>query len=171
MFASFFERQVAMYASYHRDPRNRLTHYVGVPTITLSVFMALALWRWGGAGFSISAGTGLFALMGLLWLVLHPVIGAVLVALMLPLYGIGEYLTAVLPTTTVWILAGIMFVGGWVLQFVGHAFEGRRPAFLDNGFQVFVAPMFFAAELMAVLGMTRWVPPGVLAEMHPETGA
>ena len=47
---------------------------------------------------------------------------------------------------------GALFVGGWVLQFLGHHYEGKRPALLDNIFQGFIGPMFLVAETMVALG-------------------
>jgi uncharacterized membrane protein YGL010W len=41
-----------------------------------------------------------------------------------------------------WIWFAVLFVGGWILQLVGHVFEGRKPALVDNLFQIFVAPIF-----------------------------
>lgn len=49
------------------------------------------------------------------------------------------------------LFAGL-FVGGWILQLVGHVFEGRRPALADDLFQIFVAPIFLAAEVFFALG-------------------
>ena len=46
----------------------------------------------------------------------------------------------------------VLFVGGWILQFVGHVYEGRRPALTDNLFQIFVAPIFLVAEAFFALG-------------------
>ena len=46
----------------------------------------------------------------------------------------------------------ILFVGGWALQLWGHVYEGRKPALVDNLFQVFVAPIFLAAEGFFALG-------------------
>jgi len=51
-----------------------------------------------------------------------------------------------------WIWFGVLFVGGWILQLVGHVFEGRKPALTDNLFQIFVAPVFLCAELAFALG-------------------
>ena len=49
-----FERQVAVYASYHTDPRNRLTHYFGVPMIAFSVLVLLELWTWGPVSLGVA---------------------------------------------------------------------------------------------------------------------
>ena len=51
-----------------------------------------------------------------------------------------------------WTWFAILFVGGWILQLVGHVFEGRKPALADNLFQIFVAPIFLAAEVFFALG-------------------
>ena len=51
-----------------------------------------------------------------------------------------------------WTWFGVLFVGGWILQLVGHVYEGRRPALADNLFQIFVAPIFLAAEAFFALG-------------------
>ncbi|MCZ2390484.1 MAG: DUF962 domain-containing protein [Acidobacteria bacterium] len=32
----------------------------------------------------------------------------------------------------VWLVAAILFVLGWILQFVGHYFEGKPPEFLRD---------------------------------------
>ncbi len=58
-----------------------------------------------------------------------------------------------------WWSFAVLFVGGWALQILGHAaFEGRRPALLDNLFQAFIGPMFITAELMTALGPRRRLP-------------
>jgi len=49
-----------------------------------------------------------------------------------------------------WFL--VLFIAGWALQLWGHAFEGRKPALVDNLFQIFVAPIFLAAEAFFALG-------------------
>ena len=43
-----------------------------------------------------------------------------------------------------WILAAALFVGGWVLQFVGHAYEGKKPAFLTNLTHLLIGPLWIA---------------------------
>jgi uncharacterized membrane protein YGL010W len=47
------------------------------------------------------------------------------------------------------------FVLGWIIQLVGHVFEGRRPALVDNIFQVFNAPLFITVEALNMLGFRR----------------
>ena len=40
-----------------------------------------------------------------------------------------------------------LFVIGWVLQFVGHAFEGKRPEFLNDWRFLFVGLRWWVAKI------------------------
>ena len=46
-----------------------------------------------------------------------------------------------------------LFVGGWVLQFLGHHFEGKKPEFLDDMRGPLDGPVFLVAEIAFALGM------------------
>jgi uncharacterized membrane protein YGL010W len=46
-----------------------------------------------------------------------------------------------------------LFVVGWIVQFVGHWYEGRKPAFLDDVMGLAIGPLFVAAELAFLLGL------------------
>jgi uncharacterized membrane protein YGL010W len=61
-----------------------------------------------------------------------------------------------------WAWFALLFIGGWILQLVGHVFEGRKPALTANLFQIFVAPIFLAAEVFFALGYK----PGLHAAMQ-----
>ena len=39
------KEQLESYGAYHRDPRNKLTHFVGVPLVTFSIFLVLSWFR------------------------------------------------------------------------------------------------------------------------------
>jgi uncharacterized membrane protein YGL010W len=45
------------------------------------------------------------------------------------------------------LLAGSLFVLGWILQFVGHAFEGKAPSFFRDPTFLLVGPMWFLKKL------------------------
>jgi len=48
-----------------------------------------------------------------------------------------------------------MFLVGWVIQFIGHYYEGRKPAFADDVVGLLVSPMFVVLELLALLGLFK----------------
>lgn len=39
-----------------------------------------------------------------------------------------------------------LFVVGWILQFAGHAFEGKPPAFFSNPIYLLVGPYWWAKK-------------------------
>lgn len=49
-----------------------------------------------------------------------------------------------------WGLA--LFVGGWILQFAGHAIEGNQPAFFKNPRHLIVGPLWL---LRRALGLEK----------------
>lgn len=151
----FFERQMASYSTYHRDPRNRLTHFFGVPAIIFALLVAMALWRWEIEGTIVSFAMVFSAAVFVLWLIMDFGIAVPLIALLLPILLLAEYLAQTSSTVTVWITFAVFFVAGWALQLWGHYYEGRKPALVDNLFQIFVAPMFLTAELLIMAGFRK----------------
>jgi uncharacterized membrane protein YGL010W len=46
-----------------------------------------------------------------------------------------------------------VFVVGWIIQFVGHYWEGRKPAFVDDIVGLLVGPMFVVGEVLMAVGL------------------
>ena len=46
-----------------------------------------------------------------------------------------------------WIVAGALFVIGWILQFIGHAFEGKPPEFFNDWRFLFVGLRWWFAKM------------------------
>jgi uncharacterized membrane protein YGL010W len=147
---SFFARQLAMYSSYHRDERNRATHFVGIPAIVFSILVPLALAR-ADNGISAAMAVAVLAVIG--WMALDLVIGLAMAVVMLAMLIVAEWVARTYGSTTAWIVFAAFFVGGWIFQLVGHMWEGRRPALADNLFQAFIGPMFIMAEVLIWLGL------------------
>lgn len=151
------EQHLSEYAKYHRDQRNIYTHYVGIPLIVFSVFCLLskpaflvnapifgdvvvspALFVWAiGNAFYINLDIKLGAVMTL-------ITGAmVYFAQPIAQNGVG-----------VWLAVSLgIFISGWVLQFIGHHFEGKKPAFVDDIMGLAIGPLFVLAELSFELGL------------------
>jgi len=141
------EEQMGIYAAYHQDRRNKLTHFIGVPVIVLSLMIPLS---WVKVE-PVSAALVITAILVAYYLVLDVPLGLAMLVVMGALLWLGQ-LIAGLGALWGWIGFGVLFVGGWILQLVGHVFEGRKPALADNLFQIFVAPIFLAAEVFFALG-------------------
>lgn len=145
------EEQMAFYAAYHQDRRNKATHFVGVPVIIASLMIPLGWLRWELGGASVSAALAVSAILLAYYLVLDVPLGlAMCAAFALLLWATEPLAQAPYATGVAWFL--VLFVGGWILQLLGHVWEGRRPALVDNLFQIFVAPIFLMAEVFFALG-------------------
>jgi len=144
---------MSFYAAYHQDGRNKATHFIGVPAIMLSLFIPLSWIRFeiGLGGITITAAMLFAAVVLAYYFMLDiPLALAMFVVTCALVWG-GQQI-ADLGAVQGWIWFAILFVGGWILQLVGHVFEGRKPALADNLFQIFVAPIFLAAEVFFALG-------------------
>lgn len=145
------EQQMSFYAAYHQDPRNKATHFVGVPMIIFGLFIALGWARVEVGGITLTAAM-LLAAVVLAWYFLLdvPLALAMLAVIAVLLYFADLVSRQPLGIGFAWFL--VFFGGGWVIQLIGHAWEGRKPALVDNFFQIFVAPIFLAAEAFFALG-------------------
>jgi len=145
------EDQMAFYAAYHQDGRNKASHFIGVPMIMLSLFIPLAWLQVQVDGVTISAAMVFAAVVMIYYFVLDVPLALAMLVVSAVLVWIGHQIAA-LGAAQGWAWFGLLFVGGWIIQLVGHVFEGRKPALADNLFQIFVAPIFLAAEIFFALG-------------------
>jgi len=158
------DQQMAIYAAYHRNRWNKLTHFIGVPAIIFSILIPMS---WVSIGGDLTlAHVFVGAVLAYYFLLDVPLALATTVATGALLYA--AKLAAGTGIASGWIWFGIFFVGGWILQLVGHVFEGRKPALADNLFQIFVAPIFLVAEVFFALGLKRDVLQKIEARLaHP----
>jgi len=145
------EQQMATYAAYHQDARNKATHFIGVPVIVLSLFIPLAWLRFDVGGVAISAAMLFAAAVLVYYFILDVPLALAMLVVFAVLAWLGESI-AMLGSAAGWTWFAVLFIGGWILQLVGHVYEGRRPALTDNLFQIFVAPIFLVAEAFFALG-------------------
>ena len=86
---------IAQYATSHQHPVNRLCHSIGIPTIAVSLALAIVA------------------------ILYHPL----------------------------WKLALGLFLFGWALQFIGHAFERKEPEFFHDWRFLFVGLRWWFAKI------------------------
>src|SRR3954466_3608275 len=145
------EEQMATYAAYHQDARNKATHFIGVPIIVLSLFIPLAWLRVDVGGVGVSAAMVFAGVVLIYYFMPDFALGAAMLVMNAVLLWLGQTI-ADLGALQGWLWFAALFIGGWILQLVGHVFEGRKPALADNLFQIFVAPIFLCAEFFFALG-------------------
>lgn len=145
---------MAEYSSYHRDWRNRATHFLGVPTIIFSILIPMHMVEIAMLGdFPVTLATLFMGGWGIYYLILHVPIAVTLLLVLAPVYWYAWHIVQTYDTQTTWLIFGVVFVGAWIVQIIGHKIEGNKPALLNNLFQIFVAPLFLTAEVFFELKM------------------
>jgi uncharacterized membrane protein YGL010W len=144
--------QLDAYGAYHEDVRNKLTHFLGVPLVTFGLFLALGWLRFAHAPEIPYTGATLFYLVVFLYyLCLDWRIALWQAPFTLALLWLADR-GALWPFPDSLRVFLAAFFGGWLIQLIGHAFEGKRPALADNLLQIFNAPLFLTAEVAFLLG-------------------
>ena len=161
---------LGQYAEYHRDRRNIATHFVGIPLIVLAVAELLSRPGLELAGLWLSPAALVAAAAAIFYLRLDLRYGLLMSALLLLSLWFGAALAV--QSTTLWLSVGVaLFVVGWIIQFVGHYYEGRKPAFVDDLVGLLVGPMFVVAEWLFALGWGRALADEIVARAGPERHA
>lgn len=143
---------LAQYAAYHRDRRNIATHFIGIPMIVLAVAILISRPGFSLFDFTLMPAVIVMVAMVIFYLTLDLRFGVAMAVLYALVIWAG-YLVAQ-QTTGVWLATGAgLFVVGWIIQFVGHYWEGRKPAFVDDLIGLTVGPLFVVAEAAFMLGL------------------
>ena len=160
-----FIEHLSTYAEYHRDTRNIMTHLVGVPVIVFAVIVLLSRPMFDVAGFTANPAMVAYAASLVFYFRLNLVFGFMMAVLMG--LGIVAAMNIALMSTALWLGTGIgMFVVGWIIQFVGHHYEGKKPAFVDDLVGLLIGPLFILAEVLFAVGLFK----GLKAEIESRVG-
>lgn len=152
------------YARHHRDRRNITTHMLGVPMIIGALGILLGAWRFSVGSLALTLAWLAYAPVALWWLSRHLTLG------MVSALWVGALLVMAqaVPQAPWWLGWGVgLFVLGWAFQFLGHYYEGRKPAFVDDLTGLAIAPFFLSAEVLFALGWNRPLQQAIEAEAGP----
>lgn len=157
------EQLLSQYAAYHLDQRNIYTHFVGIPMIVFSVFCFAAKpgVMLGHFDFTLT----LFIMI--LSLAFYYSLDRKFAFLMTFLFTLGypfAYVASQLPTATWLMISSGFFVVGWIIQLVGHVFERKKPAFIDDLMGLAIGPLFVLAEMVFMLGYRKEMKQRILEQ-------
>ena len=146
------EQNLTQYAAYHRDRRNIATHFVGVPMIVFSIVLALATVAIPAGSMAITLGALVSIAASAYYLKLDLGLGITMALVLFAMCAGASEMTARLGigASLAWALG--IFVAGWAIQFLGHKYEGVKPAFYDDVKQLLIGPLFVCAEAYFLLG-------------------
>ena len=137
------DQLITHYGQSHQNPRNEVIHFIAIPLIMLSlVGMLFALHPFVAYAF-VAASMVYYARLSSVFFISMVLWSALTVAVV---FTIGPRVLAV---------SVAIFVGAWVLQFIGHKIEGKKPSFFEDIQYLWVGPLFVLSKLFGKLGI-RW---------------
>jgi len=146
---------MVQYAAYHRDRRNIATHFVGIPLIVFAIGIFTARAQFDIAQVHFTAAWVVWGVTAAWYLTRGNLLLGLATAAVNGLLIWGAHPLAV-GSTGAWLACGfVTFITGWVLQFIGHYYEGRKPAFVDDLVGLLVGPMFIVGEALFAAGLCR----------------
>jgi uncharacterized membrane protein YGL010W len=160
---------LGQYAIYHRDERNILTHFIGVPLIVLSVICLLYIPLYNYMNIILTPALLIIFSVSIFYIRLEIKLGLIMVCCLSVGYIMAklsfEYFLGAEPWF--YAIASIMFFIGWVVQFIGHYYEGKKPAFVDDLMGLVIGPLFVAAEIAFKLGFFNKLEQQIIAIAGP----
>jgi uncharacterized membrane protein YGL010W len=135
------DRLFERYAEFHRNPTNKTIHWICIPLIVWSVLGAIWSLSPVAAYVAIAASLAFY-----LWLSVPLALGmfVVLFAMLYPLNLLGSQ---------VLVVSVAVFIAAWIGQFIGHAIEGRKPAFFEDVKSLLVGPAWLLGFIYRHLGI------------------
>ena len=128
------------YAAYHQTRGNKAFHRLGIPLIVLTLIGMLARVPLG----PIDAAMLLIAASTIYYLVLDWRLAIPMLAVSIGFWFLGRLMP-------MWLNA-VLFVLGWIFQFVGHSvYEKKQPAFFRNFAHLLVGPLWILNDLIPIV--------------------
>ncbi|RLZ07711.1 DUF962 domain-containing protein [Acinetobacter sp. 2JN-4] len=164
------ERLLSQYAAYHLDRNNILTHFIGIPLIVFSILCLTARAGVEVSGVSVTLASILILLSTIYYISLDKLFGILMLIIFIAAYPLAVKIAALPMWSWLGVSIGI-FVVGWVFQFVGHYFEKKKPAFVDDLVGLAIGPLFVLAEFIFLLGFRKSLHQRILKEAKMKRAA
>ncbi|MGZ3789369.1 MAG: Mpo1 family 2-hydroxy fatty acid dioxygenase [Bacteriovorax sp.] len=144
------ERYLNEYALSHQNKTNVLIHKICVPAIMFSVLGILKAMPVPDS-WPLWLDLSYFAIAGSL--IFYGGLKNIRVLLAMALFFVPQVLILEFLRPRFFLLSLFIFVVAWILQFIGHKIEGKRPSFFKDLFFLLIGPVWvvtFFAEQMGI---------------------
>ncbi len=147
----------AEYAESHRNATNKLIHWICVPLIFWTILGFISIIPSKAIGFryigEISyVSFAAIALVTIFYMRLSVLISLMMFFVMILMesfaYGINIRFKG-----DSWMVYLSVFIATWILQFVGHQIEGKKPSFLKDLQFLLVGPIWLLSFILKKLGI------------------
>ena len=130
------------YKQYHQNPINRAIHAVFIPCIVLTTMILLQ-------NININLVSYMLPIYCLYYYSWGWKIGLYMTIYFVVLDTIGVLLNKhYKPRMELLVYTLILFTVSWIMQFIGHYIEGRRPALMDSLTQAFLGAPLFSIDFL-----------------------
>ena len=136
------------YGLYHKNKINKIIHWICIPLIIFSLFGLLSLINFQfmiGEGYYKINVLGIFIILALwYYLRLSKPLALGMLVISLLFAGIIDLISLNSKITLFYLYLGI-FILAWIGQFIGHKFEGKKPAFFKDLQFLLIGPLWLLA--------------------------
>ncbi|MFQ3172225.1 MAG: YGL010W-like membrane protein [Oleispira sp.] len=145
------------YGDSHQNKTNKLIHWICVPLIFL-VILGLVWAIPVPAAFSeihpyLNWATLAFLFIAVFYIRLSPKLAIGLIIFSLTCYGIIAWYES-LQVASLALTCTVLFVILWILQFIGHNIEGKKPSFFKDVQFLMIGPAWLMGFIYRRLGLS-----------------
>ena len=138
---SVLTRLLESYEKNHQNPINEAIHIIAIPLIMFSIL-------------GVTAAFDIFLEYILVGIVLFYYLKLSKIAALLMLVWLLIYLGLVaLLKPYIIEISILLFAFGWILQFLGHFIEGKRPSFFEDLRYFLIGPLFVVQKVISKFGI------------------
>lgn len=155
------EKCLSQYAAYHLDEKNLYSHFIGIPMIVFAVMCFSSRFGVLVGYFDFTLSLLLIILLSSYYFTLDRAFALLMTLLLLAIYPFAYVIAQFQLLTWLGVSVGFFLVG-WVVQFIGHIFEKKRPAFFDDIRGLIIGPLFVLVEFAFIIGYRKALQQQVL---------
>ena len=138
---SVLTRLLESYEKNHQNPINEAIHIIAIPLIMFSIL-------------GMTAAFDIFLEYILVGIVIFYYLKLSKIAALLMLVWLLIYLgLVVLLKPYIIEISVLLFASGWILQFLGHFIEGKRPSFFEDLRYFLIGPLFVVQTVISKFGI------------------
>ena len=138
------------YGLYHKNRINKIIHWICIPLIMFSLFGLLSLINFEfitDRGYYKINVLGIFIILALgYYLRLSKTLALGMLIISLLFAGIIDFISLNSKPALLYLYLGI-FILAWIGQFIGHKFEGKKPAFFKDLQFLLIGPLWLLSYI------------------------
>ena len=138
---SVLTRLLESYEKSHQNPINEAIHIIAIPLIMFSILGMTA-------AFDIFLEYLLVGIVFFYYLKLSKIAALLMLVWLLIYLGLVVLLKPYIIEISI-----LLFAFGWILQFLGHFIEGKRPSFFEDLRYFLIGPLFVVQKVISKFGI------------------